>query len=158
MSPVPLLLVIGSLAIFILEVLVVSFGILSLIGISLGIGGIVMAFNDSQAYGWSLIGVLVVGAPLSIRAAFKILPRLPFARGFFLDPPAVSKEDRGSAAAAPTELVGTEGEATSPLRPSGNAVFLGEPHDVVTRGEMIPTGARIRVVEVSGNRIIVEEA
>jgi membrane-bound serine protease (ClpP class) len=55
------------------------------------------------------------------------------------------------------DLVGQEGEAVSPLRPSGIA-YLGDKRcDVVTRGEMVESGARIKVIEVSGNRIVVKQ-
>lgn len=52
-------------------------------------------------------------------------------------------------------LVGTEGLAESLLRPSGIARLNDRRYDVVTRGEMIEKGARIKVIEVSGNRIVV---
>jgi membrane-bound ClpP family serine protease len=53
------------------------------------------------------------------------------------------------------DLVGAEGLALSLLRPSGIAQLNERRYDVVTRGEMIEKGARIRVIEVSGNRIVV---
>ena len=53
------------------------------------------------------------------------------------------------------DLVGAEGLAVSPLRPSGIARLNERRYDVVTRGEMIEKGARIKVIEVSGNRIVV---
>jgi membrane-bound serine protease (ClpP class) len=55
------------------------------------------------------------------------------------------------------DLVGLEGEAASPLRPSGIVYLDGKRCDVVTRGEMLEKGARIKVIEVSGNRIVVKK-
>jgi membrane-bound serine protease (ClpP class) len=157
-SPVPILLVFASLAVFILEVLVVSFGTLAVVGIALGVGGIVLAFDDSAAYGWTMAGVLVVGIPLVLRGAFKVLPKLRFARGLYLEGPALRPEDRRAAADPETGLVGAVGVATSPLRPSGTVDFDGRPVAVVAAGAMIERGTRVRVVEVSGNRVIVEPA
>lgn len=54
------------------------------------------------------------------------------------------------------DLVGVEGEALTPLRPSGIARLNDRRLDVVTRGEMLPKGTRIKVIEVSGNRIVVK--
>jgi len=54
------------------------------------------------------------------------------------------------------DLVGVEGQALSPLRPSGIARLDERRVDVVTRGEMLPKGTRIKVIEVSGNRIVVK--
>jgi membrane-bound serine protease (ClpP class) len=53
------------------------------------------------------------------------------------------------------DLVGREGVARSQLRPSGTADFDGERLDVVTRGELVDAGSRIRVIENRGNRIVV---
>ena len=50
---------------------------------------------------------------------------------------------------------GKEGESVTELRPAGAALVEGRRLDVVTSGEMIPRGARVRVVKVEGNRIVV---
>ena len=55
------------------------------------------------------------------------------------------------------ELLGKEGDVATPLRPSGVARLEGKRYDVVTRGEMLRKGARVRVIEVSGNRVVVKE-
>lgn len=54
-------------------------------------------------------------------------------------------------------LVGQEGIAHSDLRPSGTAYFGDRKIDVVTYGDYIPRQAHIRIVEVHGNRIVVED-
>lgn len=154
---VPILLVVGCLAFLVLEVFVVSFGALSMIAIAMGVAGVVLAFQQSTAYGWTMVGVLFVGAPAALWSAFKVLPKLGFARGLYLRKPELSDRERHAAVSAHTELLGSIGEATSQLRPSGTAVFHGERIQVVTTGRMLAPGTRIRVVEVTGNRIVVEE-
>ncbi len=54
-------------------------------------------------------------------------------------------------------LLGMEGTAHSDLRPSGTAYFDGRKLDVVTYGDYIAGQSPIRIVEVHGNRIVVEE-
>lgn len=156
MSPLPVLLVVASLAVFVIEVLVVSFGALTLVAIGLGAGGVLLAFQEGPVYGWSMLGVLVVGIPAVVTAAFRILPKLPFARGLYLKAPERRPDQRQAAAETYDDLVGQAGVATSPLRPSGSADFGGRAVHVVTTGGMIERGARIRVREVAGNRIVVE--
>lgn len=56
------------------------------------------------------------------------------------------------------ELLGKEGVATSDLRPAGFTIIDGRRVDVVTQGQMISKGKRIRVVEVEGNRVVVTVA
>jgi len=154
---VPILLVIACLAILVLEVFLVSFGTLALVAITLGVTGIVMAFGQSAAFGWTLVGVLFVGIPAVLWGAFRMLPKLPFARGLYLRKPELSEAERRAAAKPLVHLLGATGEATTLLRPSGTAVFEGDPVQVVTRGRMVAPGTRVKVVDVTGNRVVVEE-
>ena len=52
--------------------------------------------------------------------------------------------------------VGTEGIAVSALRPIGKADFSDALAEVKTLGEYVESGARIRIIKVSSNQIIVE--
>jgi membrane protein implicated in regulation of membrane protease activity len=53
--------------------------------------------------------------------------------------------------------VGDWGVAESPLRPAGKVIF-GEAYvDVVTDGSFVDTGKQVRVIDVSGNRVVVRE-
>lgn len=153
---VPILLVLATFVILILEVFFVSFGALTLVAVGLAAMAVLLAFQESTLFGWSLIAFLLAGGPLAIWGAFKILPKLPFGRRFFLDLGEAKQEDLHAAAPSRTALLGAVGEALSPLRPSGRARFDGEPVQVVTRGGMVPAGGRVRVVDVTGNRIVVE--
>jgi len=54
-------------------------------------------------------------------------------------------------------LLGKEGIAHSDLRPGGAAYFDGRKLDVVTYGDYIASQTPVRIVEVHGNRIVVEE-
>jgi membrane-bound serine protease (ClpP class) len=67
-------------------------------------------------------------------------------------------EQRGGVPFAKKIPVGSLGKSTTILRPSGRANIDGEPVDVVSTGEVIGAGVKIRVVEVGYGRIVVEEA
>lgn len=54
------------------------------------------------------------------------------------------------------ELLGQIGKTVTPLRPSGAAMFGEKRHDVVARGEFISEQTSVKVVEVRGNRVVVE--
>jgi len=54
-------------------------------------------------------------------------------------------------------LLGAEGKTLSELRPAGIAILDGKKVDVVSAGSFIATGAPIRVVDTSGNRIVVQK-
>ena len=57
-----------------------------------------------------------------------------------------------------SSLVGKTGVTKTPLRPSGIAELNGERKSVVTEGGFIDAGKNVRVVSVSGVRIVVEPA
>jgi membrane-bound serine protease (ClpP class) len=55
------------------------------------------------------------------------------------------------------ELLNGTGTALTQLRPSGTANINGQRVDVVTEGDLIERGAKIKVVAVEGARIVVRE-
>jgi membrane-bound serine protease (ClpP class) len=56
---------------------------------------------------------------------------------------------------ATTLRVGQTGTAITLLRPSGKADIDGQRYDVVTQGDFVPKGSRIRVATIKGTRIVV---
>lgn len=64
----------------------------------------------------------------------------------------------GSFARDYSAYVDREGETQTELRPAGVVVIDGRKVDVVTAGEQIERGKRVRVTKVEGNRIVVKEA
>lgn len=153
-----ILLLAASLAFLILEVFLVSFGTLSIVAIACGVGAVLLAFQENAIYGWAMVAFLLVGGPMAIWGAFKLLPKLPFTRGFYLRAPKLAVKDRRVAGTQYDYLLGATGKAQSPLRPAGTAVFSGdEPVQVVTTGRMLAPGTPIKVIDVTGNRVVVEE-
>ena len=55
-------------------------------------------------------------------------------------------------------FVDKKGVAVTVLRPAGMAEFDGVKLNVVSDGEFIPEGERVRVSRVEGNRIVVVKA
>ncbi|GIW71485.1 MAG: hypothetical protein KatS3mg102_1027 [Planctomycetota bacterium] len=70
----------------------------------------------------------------------------------------VQDPHRGYTVADPRlqELLGAEGITATPCRPSGVCTIGGRRVDVVTRGEMLEPGVRVRVIDTSGNRVVVK--
>jgi len=54
------------------------------------------------------------------------------------------------------DLVGKEGVAVTPLRPAGTVLIEEERIDVVTEGAFVERNSRVTVVEVEGNRVVVQ--
>jgi membrane-bound serine protease (ClpP class) len=94
---------------------------------------------------------------------WRLLPRIPVLNRLCLPPPtppglaAVSPSD-AAVAARIAALVGQTARAATVLRPSGAIEIEGDRYDVVTEGEFVEAGTLVRIVEVHGNRIVVERA
>ena len=96
---------------------------------------------------------VAVTVPLAVVLGFKVLPNTPIGRRLSLT--GLSFEATAATDARDLELVDREGVVEAVLRPAGMARIDGRRVDVVSRGEMIEAGARVRVLEVRGNRVVV---
>lgn len=68
------------------------------------------------------------------------------------------KEDGFVAPSEDPNLVGLLGEVHSALRPAGAIMVDGRRVDAVSAGTFIDKGDSVRVIEVAGNRVVVEKA
>lgn len=94
-------------------------------------------------------------------ALWRVLPKLPYFNRALLEPP--DRAGTGASTrfagidASRAQLVGMVGIAATDLRPAGVlALDDGARLDVVSQGEFVQKGARLKVLEVGGNRIVVE--
>jgi membrane-bound serine protease (ClpP class) len=101
-------------------------------------------------------GVVFVVAAVFISRHFGTLPLF---RRLTLAPPEPVAAAIGAGGAEggpdPGVRVGDEGIAHSLLRPGGKARFGQRWLDVLTDGDFIPRGSRVRVVRIQGNQIVV---
>jgi membrane-bound serine protease (ClpP class) len=150
-----LLLALG-LGLIVAEIFFPSFGLLSVLATAAIVGAIVMAFQVSNEIGVRFLVVTVVLVPGAILLGFKFFPRSPFGKRMVVG----GLSFGSSAAHDPRDLalVGKEGTIEADCRPAGMARLDGRRVDVVTRGEWIEAGVRVRVLEVQGNRVVVARA
>lgn len=138
--------------IFLILELFVPGGILGALGgISIAYG-CYLAFGLGAGWGFSALGLSVLVTVILVRTFVKSRT----ARRLVLsgeEPKSWKAQDTSL-----TELVDQEGRTLSPLRPAGLAEIGEERVDVVTDSEFLHTGVLVRVVEVEGNRVVVEAA
>ena len=98
---------------------------------------------------------IVVGLGLCVSLWIKFFPKSRLGRQMTL-----SNDGKDFKASQDdlTGLLNKEGEAKSQLRPAGFAMIDGRKVDVVTEGDMIAIGVRVRVVRVEGSRVVVRKA
>ncbi len=150
------LMMIASLAIVGLAAIIIEFfvpagGLIGLAGAASIIGSIVAAYMKlGILWGTATLVLMLITVPLLISFYFKIFPRTPLGKRLIL-----SQVNRDRSGQRYNELAGEEGIAATNLRPSGKAEIKGEKHSVVSIGEYIKGGERVRVVKVEGSRIVV---
>lgn len=139
-----------GVALLALEVVVLP-GV-GLIG-AMGLVGVAAAVWAAYAMiGPAYAGVTLAGAVLTSALAFWLLPRTRLGRSMVLETATTARVGDPRLLA----LVGKEGVALTPLRPSGTIEVDGAPIDVITDGEYVERGSRVRVLVVRGSRVQVE--
>ena len=117
-------------------------------------------FNQLPGSLMVLVGALsgVVVAVLALRT---VLPNMPYFRKMMLEPPTTEKtglaedEDPESIVNL-SHLVDRVGDSITNLAPAGKAMIDGRLLDVISDGRMIDKGTKVKVVEVTGNRVVVQ--
>jgi membrane-bound ClpP family serine protease len=132
-----------------------GFGAPGIIGTILLIAGIVLtAANFTQALVMILILLAVLGAMLVI--ILHSAAKGPLSKTIILKE--AQKKETGYIGTEDLEyFLGKEGTAITVLRPSGTADFDGVKIDVVSQGEFISEGTKLKIIKVQGRRIVVRE-
>jgi membrane-bound ClpP family serine protease len=152
MTTAIVLLVLG-LGFILAEVFFPSFGMLSVLATAAIVAAVALAFRESGALGIRFLIATALLVPTAIVGGLKLFPRSPLGKRMVVRGPTFAT------AATPDgrdeELLGKEGHVETGCRPAGMARLDGRRVNVVTRGEWIDAGERVRVLEVHGNRVVV---
>ena len=151
-----LLLVLG-LCLVVLEIFVPSGGILAFLTICAVIAAVVLAFWQNTTVGFIVLFAAVVALPVVVALALRFLPETAMGRRVLLSPPTsdevLPQLDEKQRLLA---KVGKMGRAKSKMLPSGIVQIDHETFDAVGEGMAIDEGQMVRVLEVRGNRLVVE--
>lgn len=151
----PILLLVLSFALIAAEVFFPSFGALSVGAILCLITAIGMAFREGTTEGALFVFFALAGAIGAVSFARRLLPKTPFGKKLMLIGEEPTPEQRRAVDPGIAALMGKQGIARSFLRPAGIAAIEGRRVDVVSLGEPIAEGEKIRVIQVDGNRVVV---
>ncbi|MEZ6093225.1 MAG: NfeD family protein [Pirellulaceae bacterium] len=167
-----LILFAGGIAFLAMELFVIpGWGISGVMGLVLMLASVVMAGQNfvlpQNAVQWnqfltSLMVMACAGCFVLLGAAFitKKLGRIPVLNQMILAPQPNGtitmggKEPDGAKPASvthPDVSIGDWGEAVSPLRPAGMVRFASRSLDVVSDGEFVERGQKVKVVSIQGN-------
>lgn len=96
-----------------------------------------------------------LSAIVCVIVGFYMFPKTPFGRAM-IHSKTLSPESGWVSDESDETLVGALGEVYTALRPAGSIMVRGKRITAVSNGEFIDAGIAVRVIEVSGNRIVVE--
>ena len=96
--------------------------------------------NVALAFGGSLILTILTG---------KYLPKSKLFSSLTLNETITNSSNS-------SELIGQEGITLCELRPSGSALFKDEKVDVISQGEFISEGSRVKIISKKGIAFVVE--
>ena len=155
-----LLLGLGMIALAVEVLVLPGFGVAGFLGLAAIAAATVLALiGATPSSGEVTQAFAILGASLLITAAvvYAWLRHIPNSNrfgGLFLR--GRMQQTEGYISAAPrADLVGKDGVAVTDLRPAGTASIAGERVDVVTEGEYVNQGSRVRVLRSEGYRHIV---
>lgn len=159
-----LLFALGALLLLVEILYIPGFGVVGLLGIVVMVASLFMSligrFPTSEDIGEALmmVSLSIIGTFIASIMILRTLPKVGAWNRLILH--TEERVEKGFRA-SPVEyesMVGASGVALTVLRPAGTGLFDGKKVTVVSEGEYIPKGARIHVVAVEGNRVVVGEA
>lgn len=150
----PVALQIIGLAVIIMEIFIPSLGILTVIALGIYAYSLYLAFSSiSATVGWVMLGVDIVLVPIAVIAGMKVLAKSSLSLHRELS----KKDGVVSQSQALERFLKKSGKSVTNLRPAGAAMIDSERVDVVTDGEYIEKDIPVKVVGITGNRIVVEK-
>ena len=157
-----------GIACVLIEVLVLpGFGVFGIGGLMLLVAGVVLTSQtfvlprNPYQYAqmtrnlWMVLAGCggMVGGLVALRL---LLPNTPLFQHLMLPQPDVDEADSRERLVSFDHLLGQQGQAVTPLRPAGKAQFGSEIVAVVSEGTLVDEDQPVRVIEVQGNRVVVE--
>ena len=144
------LMAVGMVLLFLEVAIIPGFGVAGISSILCLLGGAATAWlNYGAAWG---MGSIILSGGLSI-GMIALAPRTRAGKGLVLKDAITAQIGATSSA-----LEGRTGVTLTPLRPSGAAEIEGRRVDVVTDGQFVAAGAKVKVVAVEGARVVVAPA
>lgn len=146
-----------GIVLLVLEAFVPGFGLPGISGIVLEVIAIVLAWVNHgpvAALGVTIIVLSLIAIAISVSLRSATNGRL--SRSKLILKEKESNEAGYRSSEDMNVFLGKEGETTTVLRPTGMAEFDGVKLNVVSDGEFVPAGTKVRIALVEGNRIVVK--
>lgn len=148
--------VIAGLGLLVLEMFVPGFGLPGISGIVLlAASAVLLGLKHGALAAVVLIVVIMALVAILLSIALKSAANGRLSKSKLILHESERSSEGFLSSSDMSVFLGREGEARTALRPSGIAEFDGVRLNVVSDGEFIPQGVRVKIVRTDGNRILV---
>jgi len=131
--------------------------IMGILGFFMVLGSVFLAWAEFPEYGLLIALGEFAAMIVTLIGGFWVMTNTPAKKLVVMDG-VQRKEDGYSGPSQDPNLVGQTAIAHTPLRPAGILTLDNQRIDAVSDGTYIEAGSSVRIVQVEGNRVVVEEA
>lgn len=130
--------------------------IMGILGFCMLVASVALGWTTYPDYGWLIALVEFVVLIVTLVGGFWVMANTRVKNLVVMD--GVQDKDAGYAGPAQSpDLVGQIATAHTPLRPAGILTLGDERIDAVSDGTYIESGAEVRIIQVEGHRVVVEQ-
>lgn len=138
-----------------IELAVPGFGVFGITGIAAILAGLIFSASD-PVKGMISVGVALLAAIVVVPILYRVFGGPRLFKKLVLTEQVVAKDDNGPMQQPQiAQLVGKSGIVITALRPAGIVEIEGIKYDVMSDGEYILPGEKVKVVEAIGSKIVV---
>jgi membrane-bound ClpP family serine protease len=152
-----IILLVVSFGLAILEVFFPSGGVFGFLSVAAMVGAAIFGFQSGTYVGAGILIAGLLGLPTIVAVALLYLPETRMGRKLMLSAP--TSEDvlpRGNRELLLKKLIGRQGVAKTIMLPAGAVTIENRTIDAVSEGMVIEAGQPVRVIDVRGNRVVVQ--
>ncbi len=150
-------LVVASAVLVVLEICTPMFGLLSVLSVGFLVAAVGFCFRLSQVAGVVAVVLAVVGYPVFVILAVKLIPRTVLGRRLVLSRGQAPPGEATPEAQDLRTLLGKEGIAETLLRPGGAVRIDGRRIIASAESGLIAKGTAVKVVRVEGTNVVVRQ-
>lgn len=155
-----------AIAIFVIELLVPSGGVLGVAALICALGAVAAAFRHSAGMGAAATGFLIVATPAAFWLFLKVFPYTPVGKRLILSDDATDSDEarlkrdheKVNESTALSSLIGATGVAVTELRPGGTVRIDGQDVEAFADLGMIHTHTKVVVTRIVSRQIRVQAA
>ena len=149
------ILILFALAMIVFEIFTPTFGLLAVVAVGALTLSVYFAFSLSSTFGVILVCIEVLGMPVYVYWALKVIPNTKLGMRLALKRERSKPGEGTPEADGLAALVGAETTADTILRPSGTIHVNGRRIVAQAESDFIDKGAKVKVVRAAGTHVIV---